>query len=424
MAKTATPKPNKTVERIRSLLTQNIQGDTQQRLATLIDIEVRKDSYVLRMPTSQLYDGIWEQIDKICRDNNVRAKRGDKYATLDDLNEILGSIKWLWKDWIPRGFLTLMVGDPGSGKSMLALHWAKLVTEGSCWPTCPEQCPAGQHKCKPNTVVWVEAESSQQLLNARATSLHIQKKKIHIPTFGDDLLTQPNLLSIEHQEKLLGLVKAKNPALVIVDSLGGANTGGENRIEDVRPLLEFLAMLARDEDIAVLMTHHLRKSSGDETIASELYGIRGSTAIPAYSRSVIGVHVQPDDTLKLGIVKSNVAKLAAPLLATRVFDSCGDITDIIYKTFQAPPAKRTKKQNCSEWLLGILKDGSEMPLQDIIQDGEGQGYSRSTIYAAKEDILHDNIIVTGTGREAFWSLGSTTDMEAAEQLFQAMSRKG
>src|SRR3954451_24488509 len=43
-------------------------------------------------------------------------------------------IRWLWPNRIPLGRLTLLVSDPGLGKSLLALDIAARVSRGAPWP--------------------------------------------------------------------------------------------------------------------------------------------------------------------------------------------------------------------------------------------------------------------------------------------------
>jgi len=44
------------------------------------------------------------------------------------------SVEWLWPDKIPIGKVTLLIGDPGTGKSLVALDIAARVSRGSAWP--------------------------------------------------------------------------------------------------------------------------------------------------------------------------------------------------------------------------------------------------------------------------------------------------
>ena len=51
-------------------------------------------------------------------------------------------VEWLWPGRIPLGKLTLLDGDPGVGKSTLAVHLAAQVSIGGRWPDDTD-CPTG-----------------------------------------------------------------------------------------------------------------------------------------------------------------------------------------------------------------------------------------------------------------------------------------
>jgi hypothetical protein len=48
-------------------------------------------------------------------------------------------VRWLWPDRIPLGRITLLVSDPGLGKSLLALDIAARVSRGSPWPDANDE---------------------------------------------------------------------------------------------------------------------------------------------------------------------------------------------------------------------------------------------------------------------------------------------
>src|SRR5262245_7131954 len=43
-------------------------------------------------------------------------------------------LQWLWERRLPVGQLTLLAGDPGTGKSLVALDLAARVSTGALWP--------------------------------------------------------------------------------------------------------------------------------------------------------------------------------------------------------------------------------------------------------------------------------------------------
>jgi putative DNA primase/helicase len=48
-------------------------------------------------------------------------------------------IEWLWPNRIPMGKVTLIIGDPGLGKSLLTIYIAAIVTTGNAWPDLPKE---------------------------------------------------------------------------------------------------------------------------------------------------------------------------------------------------------------------------------------------------------------------------------------------
>jgi hypothetical protein len=72
------------------------------------------------------------------RRDGTRAIRGE--GDMSDpiwtrLSEVIPEpVRWLWEGRIPLGKVTLLDGDPGVGKSTLAMELAARVTNGSAMP--------------------------------------------------------------------------------------------------------------------------------------------------------------------------------------------------------------------------------------------------------------------------------------------------
>lgn len=408
MARSQTPKMSVAKEsgvaRVTRMIYEGLKTDSLQSLFRVVDIEPRKDSYGFRMPENvDAFNMLWGEIVRICTDNNIRAKRLKKYATLDELDEIMDDVNWLWHDWLPRGMLSLLVGDPGGGKSMAAIDWARIVTNGTCWPFCKVKCVKGKELCKAGNVVWVEAESGHKILIDRARSLNIRKDKIFLPTFGLDLFAQPDLTIPEHQEYMTNMIDAKKPALVVVDSLGGASSGGENRVEEVRPILQYLASIAQEKDTTVLLIHHLRKQSANEDISVSLSRIRGSTAISAFARTIIALERTHRGAM-ISVIKSNIGRPPNPLMMIQEYDNKDKLIDVKYELFSIPPEKKTRKAACTDWAWAVLEQQSgKIAFSELLHMAEEAGYSKNLLYGARDQLVNQ-IVITGTGREAYWEV--------------------
>ena len=53
-------------------------------------------------------------------------------------------VKFLWKPYIPLGKVTVIQGDPGSGKTTLALTAAALLSSGSPFPETDTEPVTGE----------------------------------------------------------------------------------------------------------------------------------------------------------------------------------------------------------------------------------------------------------------------------------------
>src|SRR5271156_4221351 len=44
------------------------------------------------------------------------------------------AIEWLWPGWLARGRLHILAGQPGAGKTTLALEFAAIISSAGAWP--------------------------------------------------------------------------------------------------------------------------------------------------------------------------------------------------------------------------------------------------------------------------------------------------
>jgi len=69
------------------------------------------------------------------RCNRAAASKLPVQVCLTPLGRVVPrAVGWLWPKRVPLGKVTLLVGDPGRGKSLLALDMAARVTRGLPWP--------------------------------------------------------------------------------------------------------------------------------------------------------------------------------------------------------------------------------------------------------------------------------------------------
>jgi predicted ATP-dependent serine protease len=181
-------------------------------------------------------------------------------ATMDEIKA--EKVDWLWSNRIPLGRLTLLDGDPGVGKSWLALAIASAVTKA-------EALPSGEKPRSPGNVLLMSCEDGLgDTVRPRLDQLGADVSKIAVPDPTRGLATAMlNASFIEQAVKQLG------PKLVIIDPIA-AFSGRRNtqRSDEVRELLSPLMALAERYVFACLLIRHFTKMD-----AKALY--RGSGAI-------------------------------------------------------------------------------------------------------------------------------------------------
>jgi hypothetical protein len=311
-----------------------------------------------------------------------------QYPTLYDLAQDLPPITWVWPGWIPRGMLTLFGAVPGAGKSLVALDLCRRIIHGEPFPDGTPMTCAGA------SVLYVDAEAVPQITNARATHWQMDTQRLYLMLpEGDALL---DFGQDADRDRLVEMVYTVKPALIIVDSLSSVSSKSENAVEDVRALLGFFASLAREHTLGLVLIHHARKRGATLSGAPlftpiTLDDFRGSGHIVAMARSVLGLSVvqngpQPDSNgpRQLEVIKSNVARLPAPLgFEMLPLAPAG----VLLKWGAAPERWQapTKLDECVAWLADWLHEAGE-PLspQDIIAEAKRLGFSRATVFRARE----------------------------------------
>jgi hypothetical protein len=310
----------------------------------------------------------------------------DRFAPFPSLLDIapgLPPVEWLWPSWIPRGMLTLFGAAPGAGKSFVALDLARRLIHGLPFPDgAPSPCPGAN-------VLVVDAEGTPALLNQRAEAWHTDRRRLYLmlaarPDAGIDLD------SPDDRQTLHTMCRHLQPALVIVDSLGAASAHGESSLEGARHLLGFLAALAADGNLAILIIHHLRKASrlSPSPTAPRIAAddLRGSSHISAAARSVLALTLPPASASParcLKVVKTNLCPYPPPLLLT-LEDVGAAVPRLLYSPAPDVPWQPTLVDLCAGWLLDLLAACGPMHPRDLIPLAVAAGYPRPTLYRARQ----------------------------------------
>jgi len=258
-------------------------------------------------------------------------------------------LEWLWPERIPLGKLSLLVGDPGLGKSLIALDVAAHLSIGRAWPDAPSDCrgfpPA-------NTLLLTAEDDLADTVKPRLDAAKGDATRVTVLEAAQDrqedgtrkrrgINLARDLARIEY-----ALDEIPNVQLLVFDPLSAYLGGVDTHTNaDVRVVLAPLADLASRRELAVLGVTHLRKSGG-----KALYRTMGSIAFAAAARAVWGVAADPDDDTGQRRIMLPIKTNRAPGgdgLAYRIIraplDGLGDLPAIFWEPEPVPPNSPLKK---------------------------------------------------------------------------------
>ena len=278
----------------------------------------------------------------------------------------------LWYPYIFRGKLTLMEGDPGLGKSWLALAVASDLSRGLQLPN-----DAPRSRCESTLLMTAEdglGDTVRPRLDALGADL-TRVKAVDQPLIFDDA----GLQGIENA------LRAWKFDLVIVDPLVAYLSGSVDlhRANEVRQVMARLADLAQRYRCAVLCIRHLTKGTRSKSI----YRGMGSIDLTAAARSVLLVGGHPEKGRGLVHIKSNLAPLGPAIgytLDGGKFEWTG-LSNLTAQDILADEAKEKPVTEAEEFLTATLKDGP-VPAREIFAQAEAEGIAEKTIRRAKSNL--------------------------------------
>jgi hypothetical protein len=170
-------------------------------------------------------------------------------------------IKWLWKNRIAIGKLTIFAGDPGLGKSQGSLDMAARLSQGI-------QFPDGSPGMLGDTILLTTEDDPGDTMRPRLDALNADVSRIHLLQ-GER--TKEGHIAGMTLEKITTFLSAVNQIreqghevkLLIIDPLNGfMGDGDSNKSEDTRKAADAICFLAEHEGFAIVGIMHLNKGKG------------------------------------------------------------------------------------------------------------------------------------------------------------------
>jgi hypothetical protein len=294
-------------------------------------------------------------------------------------------VEWLWQGRVPKGKLTVIDGDPGTGKSAATTDLAARVSVGRPWPDGAPCEAAGVVICNAEDGA---ADTIRPRLDTAGGDASRVLELATVPDGdGERLISIPEDLAVIRRG-----IEQVEAGLVVVDPLMAflSDKVNSHRDQDVRRALAPLSKLAEETGAAVVVVRHLNKTSG----GNPLYRGGGSIGIVGAARSALLVAEHPEDEGRriLARIKGNLAKpvpslafalTEAPNGAVRV-EWKGETAHTAAALLAAPtdPEEKSALAEASEFLRDVLRRGPVWSVQ-VKEQARDAGISEFTLKRAK-----------------------------------------
>lgn len=243
-------------------------------------------------------------------------------------------IRFLWYPYLPIGDYSVVMGDGGTGKTVLICGIAANISTGT-------PLPGQSGQAKPQNVLIISAEDSGEVLSDRLKNSGADLNHIYILDRTESI----GLSIADDYDKFERAVMWGKPSLVVIDpwqAFLGASVD-INRVNALRPVLQRISGLAKKCNCAMVLLSHVNKRAQGENANN---AATGSTDFVNAARSAMRVIFDPrdDDSRVLVHTKSNHAR-AGESVRYRITDGgglewCGFAEEIDRKLLEETARKR------------------------------------------------------------------------------------
>lgn len=288
----------------------------------------------------------------------------------------LQQVQWLWEPYVPLGKLTIIQGDPGEGKTTLALRLAAACTTGGPLP--------GMKPFEPFNVIYQSAEDGLgDTIKPRLIDAGADQSRIWYVKEDKKSLT---LIDKRIEEAIL----EANARLMILDPVQGYldSEVDMNRANEVRDVLRQVGAVAERTGCAIVLIGHLNKANG----TSSKYRGLGSIDFRAVARSVLLVgSLRNDPNIRIIVHDKSSLLPKGKSLAFGLGDEEGfrwldGYEDVTADSLLCGTSPDSKIAIAEELIRELLADGDEVPSEEIFHRAKELGIGMRTVNTAKKNI--------------------------------------
>lgn len=296
-------------------------------------------------------------------------------------------IEWLWKPYIVKGNINIIMGDGGLGKSYIITWLVSAISKGA-------KIPFSNNNFKKGTSILQNAEDDPDttiLPRLMLNDVDVSK----IGAFNEE----KEFLEVQQITRLEDRIKEFNPEVVVLDPIqsfvGDININSQNEVKNA---LKPLKQLAQKYNCAIIMIMHLNKNNS----AKASQRANGSTEFITSSRSAILITENPENTserlfipIKTNLMKENEKNTLSFKIndngIIEWLDNKGKVNaDIILNSFETQDVLKSVAKG---FIIGALSRGDiysndfkDLALKNGINE---KMYNITKAQMKKEEIIKD-----------------------------------
>ena len=305
-------------------------------------------------------------------------------------------LEWLWPWLIPLGKLSLFAGDPGLGKSFVAVDMAARVSRGAEWPDQAGEQQAG------SVIILACEDDVADTIRPRLDRAGANVQKIVVVDSVSSGSRDRAFSLVDDLPRMRELIaELRDVRLLIVDPISAyCGSVDSHKNAEVRALLAPLAELAAECRLAVVAINHLTKGSG-----KAVYRSMGSIAFAAAARAVWNFYKDPDDEKRRLMMPAKM-NLAADSYGLAYSIDDGAViwsNEPILASADDVQARESGDGESSdpwpvEWLRDRLADGA-VQVKTVDKEARAHGISQKQLRNARKQL---NVTTHKSGFESGW----------------------
>ncbi|MHA7213787.1 AAA family ATPase [Burkholderia pseudomallei] len=349
---------------------------------------------------------------------NAPARVSDGVLTVSAASLSPLPVKWLWNGYLARGKVSLLAGEPGTGKTTLAMSMAAIVSRAGEWPD-------GTVAESGNVLIWSGEDDPQDTLAPRLMSAGADLNRIHFVTATR---VEGKVRPFDPAQDMSVLKetceKIGNVRLIILDPIVSAVSGDSHKNTETRRALQPVVELAMSIGAALLGITHFNK--GKQGTNPALW-LNGSAAFTAVARVVmIAAKVKREgceDVRVFARAKSNIGpdgdgfeyQIEQSEPKPGIPSSCiawgealtGSAHDLLASK-GGDGARGGSAANSAREFLGNLLNSGDLPAKTVEAEAESAGIALRTLRRASDAMNVEKY--KGKDGKWYWSLPESANM--------------